>query len=171
MKDFISGLEPILPKSSKILILGSMPSNKSILDQQYYAHSRNTFWPIIFSLLTTETSNGHQHINYRQKVNLLYKHRIALWDVIGACERKGSLDSSIVIGSEHINPIQHILQHQPSIKMVFCNGQKSYQFFKRFISKDTEISISLPSTSPAHAAMSFDEKKAVWHDQISPFLY
>jgi hypoxanthine-DNA glycosylase len=83
----ISSFPPVISKRSKILILGSIPGAKSLEMRQYYAHPQNRFWKIIFELL-----NENFTTDYSEKIKILKKHHIALWDVIDSCERKGSLD-------------------------------------------------------------------------------
>ena len=112
----ISSFPPIVDKSSKILILGSVPGVKSLQMQQYYAHPQNNFWKLMFHLLDTEFSS-----DYHTRLQLLKKHRIALWDVIESCERKGSKDTDIK--SEIDNDIQELINSHPNIKIIFCNGK------------------------------------------------
>ena len=116
----ISSFPPIIKKDSKILILGSIPGVKSLEMQQYYAHPQNKFWKIICEIFNEEFTT-----NYQQRIEILEKHHIALWDVIDTCERKGSLDSEI--RNEEANKIEELLQNFPNIKAIFCNGQKSHK--------------------------------------------
>ena len=86
----ISSFPPIINNESKILILGSIPGVKSLEMQQYYAHPQNKFWKIIFELFNEKFST-----DYDERIKILEKYHVALWDVIDTCERKGSLDSEI----------------------------------------------------------------------------
>ena len=119
----ISSFPPIINNESKILILGSIPGVKSLEMQQYYAHPQNKFWKIIFELFNEKSTT-----DYAERIKILEKHNIALWDVIDTCERKGSLDSEI--RNEEANKIGELLHNYPNIKAVFCNGQKSYKNFQ-----------------------------------------
>ncbi|SIT95602.1 G/U mismatch-specific uracil-DNA glycosylase [Epilithonimonas bovis DSM 19482] len=151
----ISSLPPIVDNSSKILILGSVPGVKSLQMQQYYAHPQNNFWKLMFHLLDTEFSS-----DYHTRLQLLKKHRIALWDVIESCERKGSKDTDIK--SEIDNDIQELINSHPNIKIIFCNGQKSYKNLLKVVGKNFIIPIVvLPSTSPLHT-IKFEEKLEQW---------
>jgi hypoxanthine-DNA glycosylase len=85
MQNRISSFPPIIDNNSKILILGSIPGVKSLEKQQYYAHPQNKFWKIIFELLNEKFTE-----NYAERINILKKHHIALWDVIDSCERKAA---------------------------------------------------------------------------------
>ena len=152
----ISSFPPIINKDSKILILGSIPGVKSLEKQQYYAHPQNKFWKIICEIFNEEFTT-----NYQQRIEILEKHHIALWDVIDTCERKGSLDSEI--RNEEANKIEELLQNFPNIKAIFCNGQKSYKNLLKILPKDFHLPIIvLPSTSPAHASLRYEEKLLSW---------
>jgi len=155
MQNRISSFPPIIDKNSKILILGSIPGVKSLEKQQYYAHPQNKFWKIIFELLNEEFTD-----DYAERINILKKHQIALWDVIDSCERKGSLDSEIK--NEEANQIAELLQKHPNIQAIFCNGGKSYKNLQKILGKNFRIPvILLPSTSPLHT-VSFEKKLDDW---------
>lgn len=152
----ISSFPPIINKDSKILILGSIPGVKSLEMQQYYAHPQNKFWKIICEIFNEEFTT-----DYAERIKILEKHHIALWDVIDSCERKGSLDSEI--RNEEANKIEELLQNFPNIKAVFCNGQKSHKNLIKILGKNFRLPIVvLPSTSPAYAGLSYFEKLKSW---------
>ena len=153
----ISSFPPIINENSKILILGSIPGVKSLEMQQYYAHPQNKFWKIICEIFNEEFTT-----NYQQRIEILEKHHIALWDVIDTCERKGSLDSEI--RNEEANKIEELLQNFPNIKAIFCNGQKSYKNLQKILGKKFRMPIIvLPSTSPAYAGLSYFDKLKLWY--------
>ena len=153
----ISSFPPIIDKESKILILGSIPGVKSLEMQQYYAHPQNKFWKIIFELFNEKFTT-----DYKERIEILEKHHIALWDVIDTCERKGSLDSEI--RNEEANKIEELLQNFPNIKAIFCNGQKSHKNLQKILGKKFRLPIIvLPSTSPAYAGLSYFDKLKSWY--------
>ena len=153
----ISSFPPIIDKESKILILGSIPGVKSLEMQQYYAHPQNKFWKIIFDLFSEDFTT-----DYSERIKILEKYHVALWDVIDTCERKGSLDSEI--RNEEANKIGELILNYPNIKVIFCNGQKSYKNLLRILSNDFHLPIiALPSTSPAHASLKYEEKLKSWN--------
>ena len=153
----ISSFPPIIDKESKILILGSIPGVKSLEMQQYYAHPQNKFWKIIFELFNEKFTT-----DYKERIEILEKHHIALWDVIDTCERKGSLDSEIK--NEEANKIEELLQNFPNIKAIFCNGQKSHKNLQKILGKKFRMPIIvLPSTSPAYAGLSYFDKLKSWY--------
>jgi hypoxanthine-DNA glycosylase len=152
----ISSFLPIINKKSKILILGSIPGAKSLEMQQYYAHPQNKFWTIICEIFNEEFTT-----DYPKRIKILEKYQIALWDVIDTCERKGSLDSEI--RNEEANKIGEFLHNYPNINAIFCNGQKSYKNLLKILPKDFHLPIiALPSTSPAHAILKYEEKLNLW---------
>lgn len=152
----ISSFLPIINKDSKILILGSIPGVKSLEMQEYYAHPQNKFWKIICEIFKEEFTK-----DYSEKIKILEKHHIALWDVIDTCERKGSLDSDI--RNEEANKIGELLQNFPNIKAIFCNGQKSYKNLQKILPKKFHLPIiALPSTSPAHASLRYIDMLENW---------
>ena len=153
----ISSFPPIINENSKILILGSIPGVKSLEMQQYYAHPQNKFWKIICEIFNEEFTT-----NYQQRIEILEKHHIALWDVIDTCERKGSLDSEI--RNEEANKIEELLQNFPNIKAIFCNGQKSHKNLQKILGKKFRLPIIvLPSTSPAYTGLSYFDKLKLWY--------
>ncbi|MEI3789184.1 MULTISPECIES: DNA-deoxyinosine glycosylase [unclassified Chryseobacterium] len=162
MQNRISSFPPIIDDQSEILILGSIPGVKSLEKQQYYAHPQNKFWTIIFELFKEEFTE-----NYPERINILKKHHIAVWDVIDSCERKGSLDSEI--RNEEANQIDELLEEHPNIRAIFCNGGKSYKNLQKLLGKNYRLPIvQLPSTSPLHT-VSLDKKLEEWK-KILEFL-
>ena len=109
---------PIAHRDAEILILGSLPGQRSLQMQQYYAHPRNAFWKLISQIYGVESS-----LPYTQRVNILTANRIALWDVLAAAERPGSLDSSIVQLSARTNDFAALFRAHPQISRVFFNGR------------------------------------------------
>ena len=150
------GLLPIGSLMPKVLILGSIPGDKSIAMQQYYAHPRNRFWDIIAEGLQVELP---QH--YHMKVELLLQHHIALWDVAHQAERKGSLDSAI----RHVVPnhLDHFIENHPSLCAIAFNGNKAKEIYQRHFNKRQGIHyFELPSTSPANASYSLERLYNSW---------
>lgn len=151
----ISSFPPIVSEDSKILILGSVPGIKSLEMQEYYAHPQNKFWRILFALFQEDFT-----ADYAEKMELLKKNKIAVWDVIDSCERKGSLDTEIKNEAHH--DILQLLQDFPSIKVIFCNGQKSFKTLRKILPDDLKIPILvLPSTSPAYT-IPYQQKLKDW---------
>jgi len=164
-----TGFAPIVDDSPRILILGSMPGVKSLVENKYYAHPRNAFWPImadIFQFNVTES--------YTKRCLNLTHSGVAVWDVLQACRRPGSLDANIDSASLVINDFQTFFQQYNTISHVFLNGAKADSLFlKQALPTLNEhhrnhlVLQRLPSTSPAYAAMSFEQKLLLWQEALT----
>ena len=137
----------IADENSRILILGSMPSVKSLELNQYYAHPQNRFWRVMFAVFGAEFST-----DYETRKRLILSGGVALWDTIGECERLGSMDCDIK--NARPNDIRGLLNKYPSISRIAANGSKSAETLKKFF-PDLPFT-RLPSTSPANASVSLD---------------
>ena len=163
MSGIISGFPSIARKDASVLILGSMPSAESLRQQQYYAHPRNAFWPVMMSLLGADPELDYQH-----RSMVLIENRIAVWDTLKTCIRPGSLDTAIVNASVEVNDFNLFFLQHISIQYVFFNGRKSEQLFRRYAMKtlpeqDRTLEYHvLPSTSPAMASLTRQEKTDRW---------
>ncbi|SFB21289.1 G/U mismatch-specific uracil-DNA glycosylase [Lentibacillus halodurans] len=157
MKQQLFSFPPVLPEQPKVLILGSMPGSVSLDKNEYYGHPRNHFWHIIFGLF-----NQVPPEHYDEKITFVKSRQIALWDVIGKCSREGSLDKNIV--DEQPNDIIRLLQEYPAIRLIACNGTKSYKTFMRHFGTENVDVIKLPSTSPipGRYTKSFKGKLEEW---------
>lgn len=159
----VTGFPPIADSEAIILILGSMPSTRSLEASQYYAHPRNSFWFIMTTLLGDKTVD-----DYDQKKTLLLHNRIALWDVLNTCQRKGSLDSSISKNTIVVNDFNSFFAQHSSIKAVYFNGTRAQQEYNKHVLPvlDEKFSVisyqRLPSTSPAMASLSREQKLQQW---------
>jgi hypoxanthine-DNA glycosylase len=155
----VQSFPPIVSQRSKVLILGSMPGEASLKVGQYYAHPRNAFWPIMGELFGADPS-----LPYQERVALLQSTGVALWDSLQACVRPGSLDASIT--DEVANDFPGFFDKHPNITHVFFNGMKAERAFRRYafpaLTEDRHIFARLPSTSPAHAAMTLAAKVRAW---------
>lgn len=148
--------EPISGPNTTILILGSMPGDKSLELSEYYGHARNRFWKVIAAI----TSNPLP-LTYDEKKELLAQTNIGLWDVVHTADRKGSLDTAIK--NEIPNDIDGFITRHPELKVIAFNGAKSEALFNSYFKRKEGIRyVSLPSTSPANAAISFEKLCTVW---------
>ncbi len=157
----IHSFEPIEDSNAKVLILGSMPGSASLAAGQYYAHGQNAFWRIISHLLQFDLASP-----YEVRIQALKSARIALWDVLQSCMREGSLDAMIERDTQIANDFKTFLQTHKKITHIFFNGTKAEHYFMRHVLRDIDSGsinfLRLPSTSPAHAAMSFEHKLSAW---------
>lgn len=165
----LTGLPPSVDARCRVLVLGSMPGDASLQAGRYYAHPRNRFWPVMASLC------GFAHDQpYDDRLHALHDAGVGLWDVIGRCERPGSLDARIVRGSEIANPVGALLVSHRNIAAVALNGRKAAEAFRRYVEPTLRPSrvpvvLPLPSTSPAHAAMDAKALQRAW-SALLPFL-
>ena len=163
----LTSLAPIVPKDSRLLILGSMPGAISLEKQQYYGNRHNAFWTIISEFTQTEMT-----LVYAEQIKKLPGAKIALWDVLKHCERKGSLDSAIRPNNIIANDIDKVLRQNPSIQYVLFNGQKAAALFKRHVfpnlnkAQNSVQYATLPSTSPANARISRLDKNNAWQKYL-----
>ena len=128
----LTGFSPIIAPETRLLILGSMPGVESLRQRQYYAHPRNTFWLIMGALV-----GALPELDYNERVVVLKKNRISLWDVIDRCVRPGSLDGDIERESETVNPLIDFCRDQPELRALAFNGRKARETFNRhFMKKD-----------------------------------
>jgi len=159
----IHSFAPIVGESPKVLILGTMPSVKSLEQHQYYGHPRNQFWPIMFELFKSDLRHDYNQDVYMRKVGLAISKGVAIWDVLASCERIGSLDSDIK--NEQPNDIVEFLDQHKSIVAIIFNGAKAETSFKKYFKELYKARvykfIKMPSTSPAYT-LSLDEKMKSW---------
>ena len=153
----VTGFNAESDLNARVLILGSMPGQRSLDENRYYAHPRNTFWEIMGELF-----DAGRERNYAERLALLKTRHIALWDVLQQCQRHGSLDSAIRSEAAVINDFAGFFKRHKKIHSVFFNGKKAYDLYRKGYADDTHQLIVLPSTSPANAAMSFVEKLERW---------
>jgi len=147
-----------------VLILGSLPGQRSIDAQQYYAHPQNSFWKIMGEL------NGAGG-PYTQRCQTLIEHGIALWDVLESSVRPGSMDADIRRGTEKVNDFDNFFLSHSDVLQVCFNGQKAAQMFRKFHRLESATAAwttkILPSTSPAYASMPYSEKLRCWRQAIN----
>lgn len=165
MKNRIASFSPISRHSAQVLILGSIPGEASLSANQYYAHPRNAFWKIMGELIGFDPNAP-----YQQRLEALKNADIALWDVLHSCQRKGSLDTSIENDSVEVNDFDAFFAAHPGIRLVCFNGAaaaRCYQLHVLRKGRHTLLNyVRLPSTSPAHAALSLQQKMEIWRTAI-----
>ena len=157
----IRGFPPIAAPDARVLILGTVPSERSLLERQYYAHPRNAFWRIMEELFAEGA-----RLDYDERVEMLERAGVAVWDVLHAADREGSLDSAIVSETAAPNDIGGFLAEHPRVRSVFFNGAAAERLFRLHVGpalSESDLGFErLPSTSPANAARSFDAKLEAW---------
>lgn len=157
----IHSFPPVENADARVLILGSMPGEASLRAGEYYAHPRNHFWRVMGALIALDPAAP-----YVMRVRSLKQARIAVWDVLHSCSRAGSLDSNIDKATQQANDFQDFFSRHAAITHVFFNGSTAEQIYRRQVMPFVETRpveyLRLPSTSPAHASLSFERKLEAW---------
>ena len=151
------GLAPIIDTNTRILILGSLPSDESIRKQQYYGNPGNDFWKLISETISKDITA----LDYNPKIQTLQEYKIGLWDVLFSGEREGSLDSNI--NNEEINDFSNLNDVAPNLRLICFNGKKAGEF-EKIIQEHEGHGIEtkiLPSSSGANRRFS-DKRIIEW---------
>lgn len=150
--------EPIYTPQARILIVGSMPSVKSLEQAQYYAHPRNAFWRILFDIFSEPLT-----LDYERKKALIRGHGLALWDAAAICEREGSLDSDM--HDVVYNDFSTLYEVCTDIRTVLCNGATAHSLFLKSGYAGERRVVRMPSTSPAYT-LPYEKKLALWKREL-----
>ncbi len=175
---------PLTGNHLHTLILGTMPGQRSLQSQQYYAHPRNALWPILCSIVRDGEPDYqvHTELSYEQRCSLITQAGFGLWDVLASCERQGSLDSNIIKSTEIPNDINGLANKHPELRKIVCNGRTAEALFKRHVqptlsktrnttqsttlravnSKTALSVVCVPSSSPAMASLDLAAKYKQW---------
>lgn len=158
----VCSFPPASRPDARVLVLGTMPGMASLAAGRYYAHPRNAFWPIAAQVLGFGAG-----LPYEARLAALNAAGVALWDVLAACERPGSLDADIVPASAQPNDFAAFLAAHPRVARICFNGAKARALFRRHVRPGlADVAgleyVALPSTSPAHAAMPPAAKLLAW---------
>jgi len=167
----VRSFAPIAGAEARVLILGSMPGKASLTAGQYYAHAQNLFWCIL-----GEITGAAPSLPYASRVRALKSSGIALWDVLESCAREGSLDSAIDDATIRANDFAAFYRAHPRIEQVFFNGAKAEACYRKHVLPLLADDLGspsyrrLPSTSPANASMSREDRHRVWKQALRPAL-
>jgi hypoxanthine-DNA glycosylase len=157
------GFPPIAAANARVLVLGSLPGRRSLDESRYYAQPQNAFWRIMGRLFGAAVE-----LPYEERLARLLAHRVAVWDVVAAAERDGSLDSAIVASSVVVNDFAAFFARHPGIELVCFNGNTAAQLYRHRVLPTLSRAPGelptrlLPSTSPAYATLTFEQKLARW---------
>jgi len=151
----LRGFAPIVDSRTETLILGSFPSEASLAAGQYYAHPRNQFWRLLGAVLDEPLAE----LDYAERAARVLAHRVGIWDVLDACRRPGSLDAQI--RDPRPNDFAALREKAPELRLVLFNGGTAGRFARQFAAAGFATAV-LPSSSPAHAGRSFEQKLALW---------
>lgn len=150
---------PVTDAETRVLLLGSLPGEKSLAAGEYYANRGNAFWWLLGEVLGEQ---GLAAMPYAERLALLRHHRIGLWDVIESARRQGSLDTAIREATHR--DLAAFAATLPSLRLIGFNGGKAAKDGRRQLSgvERRWALLDLPSSSGAHASMSKADKLAVW---------
>lgn len=151
----IHPFEPVYDETSRILILGSLPSVKSREQMFFYGHPQNRFWKVAAAIFEEPVP-----VEIAEKKAFLLRNHIALWDTVYSCDIKGSSDSSI----KNVVPTDlGRLLCSTRVEHIYCNGSTSFRYYQKYQEPVTQIvAVPLPSTSPANAARGLDKLTEAW---------
>jgi hypoxanthine-DNA glycosylase len=152
----LRGFPPVVAADTHTLILGSFPGEASLAATQYYAHPRNQFWRLLGTVLGEPQL---VELAYEERLRRVLAHGIGVWDVLAACEREGSLDAAIRNASP--NDFASLRAHAPKLAKVCFNGKTAGRFAP-VIGAAGYDTLVLPSSSPANAMLSFEQKLVLW---------
>jgi double-stranded uracil-DNA glycosylase len=157
------GFPPIADDRARVLVLGTLPGRRSLEAREYYAQPRNAFWRIMGHLFGAEPA-----LPYERRLERLHAARVAVWDVLAAGEREGSLDASIVRASMVVNDFGSFFAAHGGIELICFNGGTAAELYRRKVLPQLSLELAalatraLPSTSPAHASLRFEQKLKRW---------
>lgn len=157
------GFAPLARGDARVLILGSLPGQRSLQLVQYYGQPQNAFWRILAELTGVPADAG-----YAARVRGALRQQVAIWDVIARARRRGSLDADIERRSIVVNDFAGFFRAHAQIERICCNGATAATLYRRLVlptldgaARELPLCV-LPSTSPAHASISFAAKRERW---------
>lgn len=162
------GFPAIAHANARVLVLGSLPGRASLEKREYYAQPQNVFWKIM-----GEIAGAGRKLPYEERLVRLMRQGIALWDVVHEAERTGSLDADI--RNDVPNDFADFFRTHTRIEIICFNGAKAAELYELSVLRDLaehdqEIPrVTLPSTSPAHSSMRFEQKLEHWRAALLPF--
>ena len=149
----------VVDANTRLLILGSLPGDASLAANEYYANPRNRFWHLVGDVIDRPDL---PELEYEQRLAALLTRGIGLWDAVASATRDGSLDSAI--RAVEAAGLATLVSALPRLQAVAFNGKTSARIARPQMDGRALTLIDLPSSSPAHAAMPFTEKRQVWLD-------
>lgn len=153
----LDSLPPVVASDTRLVVLGSFPGVASLRAQQYYAHPRNQFWPLLSAIWGIDLTG----MPYAQRLDEATARGLGLWDVYASCRRVGSLDSAIHDAA--FNDLVSLTRRAPGLRAIAHNGGESARAMRQTQALGVAV-IRLPSTSPAHASWNFERKLAAWRE-------
>ncbi len=147
---------PVVAPDTRVLVLGSLPGERSLAAARYYAHPRNRFWYLMSSVIDVEL----EPLGYEQRLAALLRARVGLWDTVASARRAGSLDAAI--REAEPNPLADLVGSLPHLRAVAFNGKTAARVGMPQLSGSKLALVALPSSSPANASVPLAEKENLW---------
>jgi len=154
---------PVVRGDTRVLILGSLPGERSLGEGRYYAHPRNLFWKLAGEALHRDL----EQLDYTARLTTLLDAGVGLWDTVASARREGSLDAAIRDAAH--NPLAELAATLPHLSAVAFNGATAARIGGAVLAGSGLALLALPSSSPAYAAMPYADKARLWR-QIGDFL-
>lgn len=144
--------------STRVLVLGSLPGERSLAASQYYSHPLNRFWHLIGAVIGVDLAA----LSYDARLAALLGAGVGLWDTVASARREGSLDTAIR-EAEH-NALAELATSLPQLRAVGFNGATATRISTALLADSGLALVPLPSSSPAYAAMPLAEKERRWQE-------
>ena len=155
-----TSFKPFITNQTHSIFLGTLPSEKSLKEQQYYAHPQNKFWRLVFDVFDKSYEE-----DYSKRITFLQENGFGLWDVLQKAEREGSLDTAIK--NYALNDFEELLKMNKSIKRFYFTSKQAYSWYYKRYKNDLDVElIVLASPSPANARLTYKEKLKDWKSKI-----
>ncbi len=155
---------PVFDSQARVLVLGSLPGDRSLAAQRYYAHPQNQFWQLMSPVVGRDLAT----LDYEDRLAALRACGVALWDVIGSARRAGSSDAAILDAEG--NDIVALIGQLPKLRAVAFNGGTALKQGLKLLGHDFDdpTIVALPSSSPLHT-IGVTAKQPAWN-QLAAFL-
>ncbi|WP_375381599.1 DNA-deoxyinosine glycosylase [uncultured Sphingomonas sp.] len=135
---------PVARADARLLVLGSLPGERSLADGRYYAHPQNQFW----RLMSPVVGRDLPALGYDDRLATLVEARVALWDVIASARRAGSTDAAI--REVEANDLAALVAKLPALRAVAFNGATAAAVGGSRLGATGLDLVPLPSSSPLH---------------------
>lgn len=147
---------PVVDANTRVLVLGSLPGEIALAKNQYYGHPRNLFWPLMSRVVGIDLVA----LAYEARLARLLRAGVGLWDTVAAARRDGSLDAAL--RDVEANDVPTLIATLPALRAVGLNGGTSRKIGTRLLGDTGVALVPLPSSSPAYASRSFEDKLGDW---------
>jgi hypoxanthine-DNA glycosylase len=137
---------PVVDARTRLLVLGSLPGERSLAEQRYYAHPQNQFWALISAAIQRDIAT----LPYDERLATLRAARVGLWDVVASATRTGSTDAAMRDIEGH--DIAALAATLPELRAIAFNGGTALRHGVKQLGANAAryTIVALPSSSPLH---------------------